>query len=323
MSKQKHPDSLMLSQQSAESLKSLELKLTPAQRAVIIHSATEPPFQNEYWDTSAPGIYIDRLSGDVLFTSLEKFDSGCGWPSFSKPSPGSSISYEVDDSQGLSRIEVRTRNSMGHLGHVFMDGPGRDGLRYCINSAAVEFIAFSDLLSRGYGAFRQLFEGDKSLWPDLIMAGGCFWGMEELFRKQPGVIDTEVAYAGGDSNKNTYAEVKLGNSGHAEAVRVWFDPHITSAEALIHYFFKIHDPTTPHGQGADIGSQYRSVIFYRSPQEKELALSVMNSDSVRNRWPQGVVTRLESFTTYVLAEPWHQKYLIKNPAGYSCHFERD
>lgn len=150
----------------------------------------------------------------------------------------------------------------------------------------------------------------------LYIAGGCFWGMEELFRTQPGVIDTEVGYAGGENDNPSYEN----HPGHAEALEVTFDPSVTNESALLDYFFQIHDPTTMNRQGNDIGSSYRSSIFYQDNTQKEAAEKAITRNQVY--WEAPIVTRLEPFTTFWPAEDYHQDYLQKNIGGYTCHFER-
>lgn len=133
-------------------------KLTPLQHHVTRENGTEPPFRNEYWDNKRPGIYVDIISGEPLFTSLDKFDSGCGWPSFTKPVAQDKLAEKNDTSHSMIRTEVRSVSSDAHLGHVFPDGPGPAGLRYCINSAALRFIPKEDLKEEGYGQYEQLFK---------------------------------------------------------------------------------------------------------------------------------------------------------------------
>lgn len=151
----------------------------------------------------------------------------------------------------------------------------------------------------------------------LIIGGGCFWGMEELFRKLPGVINTRVGYAGGENDDPTYEN----HPGHAEVLEVAFDTtKITRAE-LLDYFFRIHDPTTLNQQGNDIGTSYRSVIFVSSDEERGVAREAIERN--QKNWSEPIVTAIEPFSQFWLAEGYHQDYLQKNPHGYTCHFERE
>ena len=146
-------------------------------------------------------------------------------------------------------------------------------------------------------------------------AGGCFWGLEELFRTLPGVTDTEVGYAGGENNNPTYEN----HPGHAEALRIEYDSEITSYEKLLDFFFQIHNPTTLNQQGGDVGTSYRSAIFYQNDEEKRKAEAFIDIVHASGRWPDPVVTTLEPFTRFWPAEEYHQEYLVKNPNGYTCH----
>lgn len=154
------------------------------------------------------------------------------------------------------------------------------------------------------------------------LAGGCFWGMEDLIRKLPGVLDTEVGYTGGDLPNAKYEQVKTGRTGHAESLQVIFDADKLSFENLLLYFFKIHDPTTEEQQGNDIGSQYRSVIFYHSPAQKKTAEEVIARVNRAQVWRAPVATEVVPASEFYPAEDDHQDYLVKNPNGYTCHFER-
>lgn len=150
------------------------------------------------------------------------------------------------------------------------------------------------------------------------IAGGCFWGMEDLFRKRPGIKDTEVIYLGGDNDHPTYRN----HPGHAEGIELTCDPNETSFKEILDYFFRIHNPTTVNRQGNDVGSSYRSAIFYQNEEEKSIAEEVIAIVNDSKRWNGQVVTTLEPFTKAWPAEDYHQDYLVKNPNGYTCHFER-
>ncbi|MEK2687939.1 peptide-methionine (S)-S-oxide reductase MsrA [Bdellovibrio sp. GT3] len=154
------------------------------------------------------------------------------------------------------------------------------------------------------------------------LAGGCFWGMEDLLRKLPGVMKTEVGYMGGNTQNATYNEVKTGTTNHAESVKVEFNPDQLSYENLLLYFFKIHDPTTENRQGNDIGTQYRSEIFYTSEEQKQTAEKVIARVDKSGAWGKPAATTVEEASPFWSAEGYHQDYLLKNPGGYTCHFVR-
>ena len=157
-----------------------------------------------------------------------------------------------------------------------------------------------------------------------VLAGGCFWGVEEILREVPGVIDTEVGYTGGWLENPTYADTHHSKSGHAEAIRITFDPAILSyADLLENWFFKLHDPTTLNRQGYDIGTQYRSAIFPQTPEQKTTAEQVKARVDASGKWPRPITTTIEPASTWYPAEDYHQDYLRKNPGGYSCHYLRE
>jgi methionine-S-sulfoxide reductase len=155
------------------------------------------------------------------------------------------------------------------------------------------------------------------------LAGGCFWGVEELLRDQKGVISTQVGYTGGSLPSPTYDIVKTGTTGHAESVEIEFDPKIISFDEILKFFFKLHDPTTLNRQGNDMGSQYRSVIFYHSEAQRQTALKIRALVDVSGVWKRPVVTEIVQAMPFYPAEDYHQKYLKKNPGGYTCHYVRD
>ena len=328
----------------------LRERLTPLEYEVTQHDATEPPFRNRFWDNHERGLYVDVASGEPLFSSLDKFDSGTGWPSFSKPIDAERIVNHEDRAYGMRRVEVRSKDGDSHLGHVFDDGPPPAGLRYCINSASLRFIPVSELEQAGYGAYLPLFDGVsaagnapqgatdnacarpapgerpgcEATLETAILAGGCFWGMEELLREIPGVLETEVGYAGGGVKNPRYEHVKTGRSGHAEAVRIVFDPSkLSFADLLEKWFFKMHDPTTKDQQGNDRGTQYRSAIFVTSLEQREVAEQVKRKVAASGKWKRPIVTEIAEAGPFTRAEEYHQAYLQKNPGGYTCHWMRD
>lgn len=309
----------------------LREKLTSIQYHVTQQCGTEPPFRNEYWDNHREGIYVDVVSGEALFSSLDKFDSGTGWPSFTKPLKREAVTEKVDRSHGMTRTEVRSASADSHLGHVFPDGPGPTGTRYCINSASLRFIPAEELAARGYGQYAQLFSkgaseketSAKASTEVAILAGGCFWGVEELIRKLPGVVATEVGYTGGTVPNPSYERVSVGTTGHAESVRIEFDPQKLSYADLLRYFFRLHDPTTPNRQGNDRGTEYRSAIFVSGDQQRKVAYEIIQEVNASGKWNSKVVTEVVAAGPWYKAEDYHQDYLQKHPDGYTCHWLRD
>jgi peptide methionine sulfoxide reductase msrA/msrB len=305
----------------------LKKKLSAEQFAVTQQCGTEPPFHNAYWDNHQPGIYVDVVSGEPLFSSLDKFDSGTGWPSFQQPLKEDGVTQKTDLTAGTMRTEVRSKVADSHLGHVFNDGPGEKGLRYCINSASLKFIPVAEMDQAGYGQYLAPFVKAGLAKPvtheTAILAGGCFWGMEEIIRKIPGVIKTTVGYSGGKTANPTYEEVCTGGTGHAESIEVVFDPSKLTYEGLLDYFFRMHDPTTLNRQHNDVGTQYRSAIFYTSDAQKQTAERVKARWDKSGKFNRPITTEITAATKFYSAEDYHQKYLVKHPGGYTCHVLRD
>jgi peptide methionine sulfoxide reductase msrA/msrB len=300
----------------------LRARLTPEQWSVTQEGGTEPPFRNAYWDHHEDGVYVDVVSGEPLFTSLDKFDSRSGWPSFTAPIEPANVTEHTDRSLGMARTEVRSRAGT-HLGHVFDDGPGPGGQRFCINSAALRFVPVDRLAAEGLDAYLFAF-AERRGWQVATVAGGCFWGVQELLAEQPGVVATQVGYAGGMAQKTSYEAVCTGRTGHAEAAQVLFDPAVTSYRHLLLFFFSMHDPTTRDRQGNDRGSQYRSAIFVdaRWPAQQALARALVAELDAAKAFKQPIVTQIEPLPFFVRAEPYHQHYLDHHPNGYRCHVVR-
>lgn len=306
------------------SKENLDKKLTKIQYKVTQKEGTEPPYKNEFWDNKKDGIYVDIVSGEPLFSSKDKYDSKSGWPSFTKPLVRGNIVEKKDRRLFRVRTEVKSKHADGHLGHVFPDGPGANGLRYCINSASLRFVPKEDLEKEGYQEFVSLFSKKKTMtFETAILAGGCFWGMEQLIRELPGVLDTAVGYSGGKVDSPTYGDVSVGSSGHAEAIKIKYDPSKITYGEILDFFFRIHDPTTINRQGNDKGTQYRSAIFYQDEKQKKVALLKKDETEAGSRWKNPVVTEISKATEFYDAEEYHQDYLVKNRGGYTCHFIRD
>jgi peptide methionine sulfoxide reductase msrA/msrB len=312
-------DAYKKEQSAIDALDAMQYKVTQ-------ECGTEPPFNNAFWDNKAVGLYVDVVSGEPLFSSIDKFDSFSGWPSFTRPIATENITEHRDETLGMERIEVRSQHGESHLGHVFPDGPqDKGGLRYCINSASLRFIPKDKLVEAGYADYLPLFDGieDKpETEQTAILAGGCFWGMEELFRQQPGVIRTRVGYTGGHVPDVTYKDVKTGTTGHAEAIEVVFDPQQTSYRHLLEFFFTMHDPTTLNRQGNDLGDSYRSAIFCLDSQQALTATKLIQEIDARHILPGRIVTQVVKAGPFYEAEPEHQDYLQHYPTGYTCHWVR-
>jgi peptide methionine sulfoxide reductase msrA/msrB len=288
-----------------EQIAAIRKTLTTEEDKICFSAETERPFCGTLLDNKKDGIYVCVAGGLPLFASSAKFNSGTGWPSFFAPFDPDHIIEKVDRSHGMVRTEILDARSGAHLGHVFDDGPPPTGKRYCLNSAALKFIAKGEPLP------------PESQPAVAYFAGGCFWGVEDRFAQVPGVIDAESGYAGGSVLNPTYKAVCSGDTGHAEVVRVMFDPKKVSYEQLVRFFFKIHDPTTLNRQGPDIGTQYRSAIYVMNDDQRRVTDAVIASLTGEKAFKgRKIVTEVAPYSNYFAAEEYHQDYHKKH--GGSC-----
>ncbi len=281
----------------------LKAKLTPIQYSVTQKDDTEKPFKNEYNDNKSEGIYVDVVSGEPLFSSKDKFDSGTGWPSFTKPLLKENIVEKVDHGLFSTRTEVRSKYADSHLGHVFSDGPtDKGGLRYCMNSASLKFIPIEKLTETGYGEFLPLFGAKKenTSIETAIFAGGCFWCMEPPFDKLSGVLSTISGYSGGTAVNPTYEAVSQKDTDHREVIEITFDSKKISYNELLDVFWKNIDPHDDKGQFCDKGNQYKSAIYYRGDNQKKAAEA--SRDKLIKSLKNKIVTEVLPAKTFYAAE---------------------
>lgn len=276
-------------------------KLTPEEERVIVNKGTEAPYTGKYYNFNEDGTYTCKRCGTPLYRSYDKFDSGCGWPSFDDEIKGAV--KRVPDADGR-RTEIVCAKCGAHLGHVFTgEGFTSKNTRHCVNSISLKFTPLEKI-------------NIEKKTETAIFAGGCFWGVEHLMEQIPGVISIESGYIGGTMPNPTYKDVCTKNTGHAEAVRIVFDPSKVSYETLAKRFFEIHDPEQANGQGPDIGNQYRSEIFYTTPAQKETALKLID---ILNKKGYHVVTKVTPASEFWKAEEYHQGYYDKNGKEPYCH----
>ncbi len=276
-------------------------RLSDEQYRILRKSGTEAAFCGTLLDNKMQGVYACAGCGLPLFSSDAKFNSGTGWPSFFQPIAAGNVAEKPDHSYGMVRTEIECARCGGHLGHVFPDGPKPTGMRHCLNSESLTFTEKSDLASLG--------EVSR-----VVVAGGCFWCVEAVFEQLKGVYAVESGYIGGDDSVTDYKSVTTGTTGHAEAVRITYDPKVISYEELLKVHFATHDPTTLNRQGADVGTQYRSAIFYKDAEEKAIAEAFIADLTEQKVFgDRKIVTTLEPRGTFHMAEEYHQDYVCANP----------
>lgn len=273
--------------------------LTPYQRYVLLEKGTDKPVRSERYKPKDYGTFLCRACGQALFRANHQFQSGCGWPSFDNEIAG--VIKKLKDNDGI-REEILCCRCESHLGHVF-EGEylTAKNLRHCVNSTSLDFVTDKIILNSD----------------EIIIAGGCFWGLEHLISLETGVVKVESGYIGGASKAPTYEQICKGNTGHYEAVRVVFDEALTSADTLYRVFFELHDPFQFDGQGVNRGTQYQSAIFTYSPAQSLIANTLISL--LKNINQEKVSTKVLPMTTFWPAEEYHQDYFKKHPKNAICH----
>lgn len=316
-------------------------RLSPEQFAIVRAKGTERPFCGTLLDNKKEGFYVCVACGLPLFHSGAKFNSGTGWPSFFQPVAEENILEEQDHSHGMARTEIMCKRCEGHLGHVFEDGPRPTGLRYCLNSESLRFVEEADAatlaetVSPAAAAGTTGASSEEETMPKVgnklpaaakdaplaeapgtataVFAGGCFWCTEAVFQELDGVSEVVSGYSGGEASTANYEAVCSGETGHAEAIRITYDPSKLTYGQLLRIFFATHDPTTLNRQNYDVGTQYRSAIFYDGDLQKEVAEAYIRQLTEAKAFKRPIVTVLEPFKAFYAAEDYHQDFADKNP----------
>ncbi|MCE9591299.1 MAG: bifunctional methionine sulfoxide reductase B/A protein [Planctomycetes bacterium] len=299
-----------------------QARLTPAQYTILRNKGTEPAFCGALLHNADKGVYVCAACALPLFETGSKFESGTGWPSFFKPIAEENVLQHADNSYGMERTETLCARCESHLGHVFDDGPRPTGLRFCMNSESLRFVpqdklaTLAEVIPATQPAATQPSANVKDKAHDsaeIVLAGGCFWCVEGVFEQLDGVTEAISGYAGGSKETANYEAVCTGTTGHAEAVKIIYDPRKISYEQLLKVHFATHDPTTLNRQGNDEGTQYCSAIFYASEEERQIAQAFIADLNDAKIYGKPIVTRLEPLKAFYPAEKYHQDYVCRNP----------
>ena len=275
--------------------------LSPDLYAVAREADTERAFTGTMWNSETKGTYYCATCGLRLFKSNQKFTSSCGWPSFFEQDNKESIVFKDDNSFGMRRTEALCGRCGSHLGHLFDDGPEPTGKRYCMNAISLDFVPDGVVPSESNGNIETI-----------TIGGGCYWCVEAVYEQLEGVQKVVSGFSGGTVANPSYEEVCTGSTGAAEVVQITYDKTKTNLDEIFQVFFTVHDPTTLNRQGADVGTQYRSVIFYKNEEQKKAAESIINELNSKNVYSSKIVTAVEPFKAFYPAADYHQNYYQNN-----------